>query len=320
MPRKVPIPARLRGSAFRTADAGFHETTRGRLRGADVEHPFRGISTVYLDVTSTYGLCLAFEPLLGGGQLFSHTTAARLYGMPLPGIAGESGFVADDGIVHVAVLGEQSRPRRRGVVSHGLTAADVDGDLVLGLPVVSACDTWCHLAAKLTREDLVAVGDFLISGRRITGGREPPLATLEDLERAVHKHAGRRGARSLRWALLRLRTDVDSRPESRLRLLLVAAGLPEPLVNQPVLVDAGRRTVHPDLSYPRLQIAFEYEGDGHRTDKRRFRQDIARRELYESAGHRVIRVTADDVFVAPQPFIARVRRVIRERQSQAPRP
>lgn len=117
------------------------------------------------------------------------------------------------------------------------------------------------------------------------------------------------------WALPRLRYGVDSRPESRMRLLLVAGGIPEPLINAPTLVEGGTRVLHGDLTLEKWRVVLDYEGDGHRTSKRQFRDDIERRELFESAGRRVIRVTADDIFLRPDVFLARVRRILAERET-----
>ncbi|WP_394770269.1 hypothetical protein [Lacisediminihabitans sp.] len=305
MPRIVPIPRRLVGTAFLTSNAAGHSLTRGRLRGADVAHPFHGVSCVDLDLASILGLCRAYEPRLGPGEVFSHTTAAAVLGVPLP----ESIAVAP---LHVSSRGSASRPRSRAVVGHRLTLGDVAicGDL----PVTDPATTWCHLAVFLSREDLVAAGDFLVSGRRLPGGsRTEPLASIAMLEAAVRRFRGGRGVTKLAWAVTRIRFGVDSRPESHTRLLLVAAGIPEPRVNFATPVDGGRRILHADLTLEEWRVLFDYEGDGHRTDARTFRNDIERRELFEAAGWRHIRVTADNVFVRPGQFTDRVKGILRER-------
>ncbi len=58
----------------------------------------------------------------------------------------------------------------------------------------------------------------------------------------------------------------------------------------------GRTILHPDLSIPERRIAFEHEGDGHRVDRRQWHLDIERRDVLESEGWRVVRVTAHDLF------------------------
>jgi very-short-patch-repair endonuclease len=79
-----------------------------------------------------------------------------------------------------------------------------------------------------------------------------------------------------------------------LRLVIVAGGLPEPVVGHPVPVANGE-VLHPDLSYPELLIAIEYEGDEHRQSRKRWRADLRRIALLEEAGWRVIRATDDDI-------------------------
>ncbi len=54
-------------------------------------------------------------------------------------------------------------------------------------------------------------------------------------------------------------------------------------------------------------------GDYLRTNARTFRKNIERRELFESAGRRCIRLTTDDLFVRPAVFTARVKRILLDR-------
>lgn len=220
MPRSRPLPEESHGHAFLTSDRGAYGLTRGRLRGIDVEHPFHGVSAIDVDPAEIDSRCSTYLPLMAPGQFFSHVTAAALFGMPLPL------FLIREEPIHVAVLGSATRPRTRGIVGHGLSAADVTTCLIRGFPAVSPADTWCHLGSVLSKEDLVAAGDYLISGARAEWGRMPALARIEELTAARIRHRGRRGARRVTWALERLRSPVDSRPESLLRLLLVAAGTP----------------------------------------------------------------------------------------------
>jgi hypothetical protein len=181
-----------------------------------------------------------------------------------------------------------------------------------GFALVAPPDAWCQLAADLPREELVAVGDYFLSGDVKDGRHRAPLSTLAELQDAVDRHAGGRGVGKLRWALPRLRTGVDSRPESLLRLLLVSAGLPEPLVSDPTPV-AGGVVLHPDLKLPRWRVVLEYEGEDHWRDRRQWARDQQRRELLEEAGWKVIRVFSADLFVDPRSFVSRVKGVLRSR-------
>lgn len=251
-----------------------------------------------LDLESVIDVCRAYEPLLRPGEAFSHSTAALLFGAPLPASARALHPV------HVLSPGV-SRARSRGTIGHR-SATPFPIVLRFGLPIVTPATAWIQLAAILTREDLTAVGDFLVTGVRFGRARESPLAGLNELVSALDESPGCRGARTARWASHRIRVGPASRTETLLRLLIVAAGLPEPVIGHPVPV-GGSLVLHPDLAYPDLRIAIEYEGDGHR-ESTRWERDIERRELLEEAGWRVIRVTRHALFAEPDALIARIRR------------
>lgn len=313
MPERTRFSPILRGAAFRTGDVTHHGLTPDGLRSPQLAAPFRGVRSLEVDTDSVHGRCLAYEPLLATNQLFCSVTAAALLGLPLPRT------LASDTRVHVGAIGGQG-PRRAGVVGHRLPPGTIRSDAPGGFTTTDAATTWCQLACVLGRDDLVAIGDCIVSGQRLPGGRRTPaMASLEELRSAVDRHAAGRGAAALRWALDRVRIGVDSPPESRLRLLLVRSGFAEPQIGPPVLVESGTLTLHPDLAWPELRLALEYEGDGHRENRKTFRADIRRREMFEAAGWRVIRVTADDLGPDRDAFIRRVRGIVAARPSELAR-
>jgi hypothetical protein len=299
MPARVPLPGHLLGGHFRTSDASLHGISRGRLRSGDIGHPFHGVSSFGAIVESSLDRCREFEPLLRPGQVFSHLTAIALLGAPLPVWA-----VTD---IHVSNLGKESRSRTRGVVGHRIKRSTPTA-MLHGLPIIAPADAWCQVAPLLQLMDLIAVGDFLISGTRLPGGaRTAPLCTPAELRLALARHAHGRGARMRAMALPRLRDHVDSRKESTLRICLVDAGFPEPETGVALRVDGGRLTLHPDLYWRVGRIVFEYEGEYH-GQPGQFRRDILRRELFEAAGYHVIQVTAHDLSDLAS-FFRRVRQV-----------
>lgn len=302
MPRRVPIPPELAHTAFRTSDIEHSSLRRGRLRGAGVQHPFHGVSSIDLDLDSVRGRCAAFEPNLLPGQVFSHTTALALWGAPLPAVPRS---------LHLSVVFPRTPPRGRGVVGHSLRFTDPR--VRDGLPVSSPSTAWCQSAVLLGLDDLVAAGDGLVTGPRRAGERLPGMVAVDELARAVGNWSRRPGFRKLRSALELVRSGVDSRRETFVRLLLVRAGLPEPVVDMPVEV-AGGLVLHSDLGYPDLRLAIEYEGDGHRTSRRAWERDILRRELMEDAGVGVIRVTSEQL---ARP-VALVRRIARRIAASTP--
>jgi hypothetical protein len=115
-------------------------------------------------------------------------------------------------------------------------------------------------------------------------------------------HATGRGSRLVARAAGLVRRRVDSPMETRLRLLLVLAGLPEPEVNEPI-TDMNGWLATPDLSYPSLRIALEYDGDHHRTDRRQWSGDKRRRRLVRDLDWEVLECTADDVVRRPQEIL-----------------
>ena len=183
-------------------------------------------------------------------------------------------------------------PRIAGVRA---SLAPLGGDVrkVDGRPVLSVERTFLDLAASrpaLNLVDLVILGDAAV--RR---GWTKPEQIAERAERA---HG--RGVRLARRAAALVRIRVDSPMETRLRLLLVLAGLPEPAVNQPIN-DMGGWLATPDLSYPGWKIAIEFDGDHHRTERRQWAADKRRRRMLREDLHwQILECTADDVLRRPE--------------------
>ena len=142
-----------------------------------------------------------------------------------------------------------------------------------------------ELAPDHTRDELVQLGDAAI-GRQASA----PYISLDELGRSVLDHPRLRSRDKLEEALSLMRPTVDSPRETWLRLWLIANGFPEPAVHPAVTSEVGKCILHPDLGYPDLRIAIEYEGDHHRTSPDAFAADIRRRELLEAEGWVVLRV------------------------------
>lgn len=305
------LPPWMHGVAFTVAEGRKLGLTDSRMRHPRFARPHHGLrllgSTGRVD-DAVIDRCADLLAVLPPDALFSHATAARLWGIPLPSHIGDALHVLVHGAVPV---------RRPGVF--GWTRGDSlpDSRLTHGMPLTTPADTWAMLAGmtesrggSVSREWLVAIGDFLVSGRRTRRGREPALATMAQLTDALLRHGSRRGAAALSWAIARVRSPVDSPPETFLRLRLVAARLPEPLVQPPIPTAAGIR--HPDLGYLAERTLIEYLGDVHRTDRDTWRQDLTRVQLFEDAGYRLMLAGADDI--APEgmrAFADRVRRALR---------
>ena len=145
------------------------------------------------------------------GSYVSHFTAAQLWGAVVPDVSD----------VHLTVPGQAGRTVRRGVKAHAAAEGTATTRLN-ALPITTPPQTFLDLAAAgLDLVALVVLGDSLIKSCR---------TTARQLAEAAIAWRGR-GAKVARRAAGYVRDSVDSVTESRLRMLLVLAGLPEPQVN-----------------------------------------------------------------------------------------
>jgi len=219
--------------------------------------------------------------VLPADAMFGCETSALAWGLKLPDI-GRDGR---DGLVHVR---SSLQVRRNGVVAHrGPVPPHVDQG---GLPVASPLETFLDLAMHLSDRWLLACGDGIV---------KRGYASVPELVAAVNATSRRRGLPRARRIAPLVRADVASPMESILRLILIRAGLPEPLINRDVFDDGGEWIACPDLSYPDIGLALEFDGQHHLTDPRQWESDIRRRQNLEDFGWTVRIVTASDLFLRP---------------------
>jgi hypothetical protein len=284
-----PLPDHLAGS-FHVRDADASAIPRRRLIAADLCAPFHGVrARVGTPSADTLDRCRLYAPRLRAGQVFSHETAAALWGMPLPSTRSEA--------LHVSAVPPIREPRTVGVVGHRMALAQRDVTIVDGLPVTDPVTTWTHLAARLPESPLVAVGDWLLS----RGVSEDELAA------AAARFTGR-GAVSLRRACGRARPGVESPRETAVRLVLVAAGLPEPHLNWTLRAD-GVFVARLDMAYRDYRVAVEYDGRQHALADQ-FRRDADRWRAITDAGWTLVRVLAHHLEHPQRDIVAPVRRAL----------
>ena len=163
-------------------------------------------------------------------------------------------------------------------------------------------------AADLDMVELVTAGDWLVR----SGWSSPAGLAAYAASTSAH------GCRAARRAAGLVRDRVDSPQETRLRLCLVLAGLPEPACNVVIgseLAPIGRV----DLLLEAYKTIIEYEGDQHRTDRRQWNTDIDRAEAFTEEGYVVMRVTAARM-CRPRSLVMRIWRVISDRGYAGPAP
>ena len=260
-----------------------HGVTRAQLRNPELAAPFRGVRLAAsgFDAEDPVQLARAYLPKLPLGSVFSHHTAASVWGLPLPdGTRPPS--------LHVTTPPPGRARRGVGVIGHRSVLSETEMAVRFGLPVTTPARTWCDLANLIDVPGLVAVGDRLL-------WFQDPLCTRRELEDAVD--VTRAGVRSLRAALPLLSDRSQSHRESMLRVLIVLSEYPFPFPspNHELTLRPGGRRVRLDLAFPTQQLALEYEGDHHRTNRTQWRIDIRRIDDLEAAGWHIMRVTDDDL-------------------------
>jgi very-short-patch-repair endonuclease len=220
----------------------------------------------------------------------THTTAARVYRLPVP----------DDPVDHVGVSHPSDRRRRSDVRSH-VVSPRTRVVVVRGVRLSSPLDVFVQLADLLPLVELVVVGDFLVRKSWCSPDQLVAFCAASD-----EAHA----ARAVEAATY-VRDGVDSAMESRLRMLLVLAGLPEPEVNFVLRDEHGAVLRRFDLYYAGVRVLVEYDGRQHAEDPAQYDHDRDRREELDDGGWRIVVVTAKGVYVDPEQTLLRVRKVLR---------
>ncbi|MFT4211524.1 MAG: hypothetical protein QM626_06580 [Microbacterium sp.] len=258
-----PLPDDL-PDVFRASEAQALGVTKERLGRGDLHAPYRGLrarGAVGAAPTLREG-CLRYAPRLQPWQFFSHETALILRGAPTPEWPHRPG-------IHVSAHRPAREPRIGGIVGHRLQSRDPiferDGD---GLPLEDPARAWRQCGAIWALDDLIVAGEFLISGKQA-------LASIEELRAEVRVMGDVPGARLAR-ALAEMRVGARSPRETRLRLVLVRAGLPEPAITWNLRDDRGRFVAELDLAYPRYRVGVEYDGRVHADDPAQFAKDADR--------------------------------------------
>jgi uncharacterized protein DUF559 len=100
---------------------------------------------------------------------------------------------------------------------------------------------------------------------------------------------------------------AESPMETRLRWILLQAGMPRPEVQTNLHDTNGRFVGRADLYYPRARLVIEFDGMNHRD---RLVEDDRRQNALVNAGFRLLRFTTADLNQRPDAIVALVRRAL----------
>jgi hypothetical protein len=177
------------------------------------------------------------------------------------------------------------RRKQSGLVIRMDRVGDDEITTVDGLPVTTLARTAFDLGRYQKRSAAIARLDALM--------RAAPFSADEVL-RLMHRYGPVRGVRQLRELVPLVDPGAESPRESRLRLLLIDNGFPVPETQIPVLDEAGVSFAFLDMGWRHMQLAVEYDGDQHRTDRPQYVKDMRRHPKIAKRGWEVIRVIAED--------------------------
>jgi hypothetical protein len=307
---------------FRRSDGEVAGITPGQFRGAGLRQLFHGVyvdASVGIDTHLRATAALLVAP--PNTVVARHTAAVLWGGVAPPDWHTHVTTLRPDAVARAASIEARRRVRGGGrgcgararaelewgrMSVDGIdsrTSTDHEGTTThRGLRITDPTRTFLDLAADLDLVDLVVLGDSLCRAGRLTpdqlvAAAEPP---------GRHRRLARRAA-SL------VREGVDSPQESRTRLLVVLAGLPEPEVNLVFRNREGKVLRRADMGYRRAKVSLEYDGRQHAADDEQWAGDITRREEFDSWGWRMVIVTSPGLWSAPDATLERVAVILRSR-------
>lgn len=300
-----PLPEQLGGAPFTFREALDAGASHRRLRHPGLPAPSRGIRIAAPFAEPDLAALVRPFTRITEFSAASHASAFRLWSMPgfLPGADGAS--------IHISRPDTLAIPRRTGVVGHVGQFFPDEITSLDGLTLTSRTRTWLDVSRRMSVDELTVVADHLIRRPRPElEGRSGAYASIAELAEMLDRHKGTPGIRKARLALEQARAGADSAPETRLRLALGRAGLPEPLLNPPTGLRAGV-VRQPDLAYPEYRVAVEYEGEGH-SEAEQIVRDIAREEDFSLAGWTLVRLSRRHMANDARSAVAKVRAALRD--------
>ena len=282
------IPRELTKGPFSVEEARRHGVSRAQLVGASWRRLGRGLYAWHQIAEVPMTRLIAAKLRLPDAAVFTGPTAAWLHGLD----------IAPCSPIEATVPTTSSTSRLVGVVVRRCNIPAAERSVRRGLCVTSAVRTTADLACRLPLTEAVALIDTALHGGLVSSGRLRDWAST---------HAGHRGVRGLKRALELADPATESVMETRLRLLLVLAGLPLPRCQVSLRDDSGLFLARPDLHYPDARLAIEYDGAIHRES---LASDNRRQNRLIDAGYRILRFTAGDVLDSPAGVVSMVRRAL----------
>lgn len=221
------------------------------------------------------------------------STGATLAGVSAAAVLGTKWLDASEP-VHLVRADRHNPP---GIVAHSWTLGLDEIWVVSGMRVTTPTRTAFDIGRTRPLRQAIPILDALMNA---TGVKPVDVTTLADARPAT------RGVRCLRAALELVDAGAESPQETRVRLLLVRAGLPKPETQ----IEFRDLHIRIDMGWREWKVAVEYDGVQHWTDSWQRSWDIDRIAMLEELGWVVVRVSAE-MLSRPDVVVERVRAKLR---------
>ncbi len=254
---------------------GRHAVRAGRITARQLQKDYRAVyRNVYLPrrapLTARTRARAAW--LWAGG-------GATLVGLSAAAVLGTKWIDPD----LPAELSRADRHCPNGIVAHTYSLESDECRLVDTMRLTSPERTAFDIGRTLSQDSAVACLDALV--------RATDLKIVDVLSIADRK-PGARGVRNLRSALDLVDGGAESPQETRVRLLLVRAGMPRPETQIEFVDEFGDVRIRVDLGWRDWMVAVEYDGVQHWSDRHQRSWDIDRIAMLEAAGWSVVRISS----------------------------
>ena len=295
-PTRKPLPASLRTLPVTVESAAVAGVSQRRLRGQEFCRIDHGVYLHCSTAPTVKDIAVARAALIPGAVITSYS-AAHIHGLPLPWwVAGDDPrqfthlqFIQPSVSRSTRFRKVDQRALKPGSPLQTITAFAG----AMRAPIVSPALAWLLVARDLRFDYLVAIADALLRRPRPRfESQGSPLATRSELGGLIHSHRGSAGVARARRALEFAREGADSVLETRARLGVMAAGLPEPALNHPVYDREGVVLRVPDMTWEGLWV----ELDGrHHLSPAQVARDRAHDELAFDRGVHTLRLLSSDL-------------------------
>lgn len=257
----------------------------------------------------TRARAVAITRLIPSARCLTHEAAALLHGLPVPSPEPDISIAVASNprqgrlplppfVPQGAPAG--TRPRQVYVIRRRMRLADSEVTTVDGIPVTNlgrtAIDCACDLPVRQSVIVLDAVLRRMCYPDRFTGmcmGVSPQAARADLLHR-LEEGGRRRGIRRARTAIALASPWSESPGESVMRWVCAVAGVPAPVPQLRVVIDAGL-IYFLDLGWAEERVALEFDGMVKYTQTSVLHAEKDRQMTLERAGWCVGRMTWADL-------------------------